>query len=175
MARVSEASETKTYDVTDTCCQFFWIVTCPLTCAAICPGILGQKTLVLEDEEAVLTQDCCIYNSVVHRPYGELGSVETVQACCCVGFSSNLSESSGEGGGKAPMIPGNCCETALVNEIVNELKMRMKTRGDTGNILRAEENLREIRSVQGLPEFTSLDQAVGVDEIHIPTAGAFGE
>jgi len=54
------------------------------------------------------------------RPYGELGSVERANVCCLVGFTSNLSE----GGGQAPIIPGNCCETALVDEIVRELKAR---------------------------------------------------
>ena len=60
---------------------------------------------------------------VLSRPYGELGSVERANVCCFVGFTSNLSSVS-EGGGQSPMIPGNCCETALVDEIVRELKMR---------------------------------------------------
>lgn len=57
------------------------------------------------------------------RPYGELGSVERTNVCCCIGFTSNLSSPT-EGGGQAPIVPGNCCETALVDEIVRELKMR---------------------------------------------------
>eukprot|EP00903_Cladosiphon_okamuranus_P010634 g10056.t1 len=144
-ARVGDsAAETKTFDVTDTYCQACLIVTCPITWAAACPGVLGKKILILEEEEAVLKHDCCIYHSVAHRPYGELGSVERKNVCCCIGFTSNLSPTS-DGGGLAPIVPGNCCETTLVDEIVAELKMRMKTRGDTGNILRAEENLREIK------------------------------
>ncbi|CAM9542501.1 unnamed protein product [Ectocarpus sp. 8 AP-2014] len=144
-AKVGDTFEKKTYDVTDTYCQCCLIVTCPLTWAAICPGVLGKKILVLEEEEAILTQDCCIYHSVAHRPYGELGSVERENVCCFVGFTSNLSPTKSEGGGPAAIIPGNCCETALVNEIVEELKKRMKHRGDTGQIKRAEENLKEIR------------------------------
>lgn len=61
----------------------------------------------------------CFFN----RPYGELGSVERKNVCCFVGFTSNLS-STAEGGGKAPIVPGNCCETTLVDEIVRELKSR---------------------------------------------------
>lgn len=51
----------------DTYCQCCLIITCPLTWAAICPGVLGKKILVLEEEEAILTQDCCLYHSVAHR------------------------------------------------------------------------------------------------------------
>lgn len=58
------------------------------------------------------------------RAYGELGSVERENVCCFVGFTSNLSPTKSEGGGQAAIIPGNCCETALVNEIVEELKKR---------------------------------------------------
>ena len=30
-------------------------------------AVLGTKILVLEEEEAVLKQDCCLYHSVAHR------------------------------------------------------------------------------------------------------------
>lgn len=65
-----------------------------------------------------------ILHMIRDRPYGELGSVEKKNVCCCVGFTSNLSPSNPEGGGPTPIIPGDCCETALVNEIVHELKLR---------------------------------------------------
>ncbi|CAN0396986.1 unnamed protein product [Pylaiella littoralis] len=138
-------TEIKTYDITDTFCQICLIISCPITWIAICPGVLGVKILTLEEEEAVLTHDCCMYHSVANRPYGELGSVEKRNVCCCVGFTSNLSPRNPEGGGPTPIIPGDCCETALVNEIVHELKLRMKGRGGTGQIKRAEENLKEIK------------------------------
>ncbi|CAM9525866.1 unnamed protein product [Sphacelaria rigidula] len=78
-------------------------------------------------------------------PYGELGNVHEMNVCCCVAFSSNLSKGSGGGEGSSAIIPGNCCEKTLVNEIVRELKARMKNRGDTGQIRRAEENARQLK------------------------------
>lgn len=30
-------------------------------------AVLGKKILVLEEEEAILKHDCCIYHSVAHR------------------------------------------------------------------------------------------------------------
>eukprot|EP00904_Undaria_pinnatifida_P011360 jgi/Undpi1/7354/HiC_scaffold_22.g09827.m1 len=75
-------------------------------------------------------------------PYGELGNVEQSNVCCFIGFTSNLSGLSAEG--RTPIVPGNCCERALVQEVVRELKLRMKARGDTGQIKRAEENLSQV-------------------------------
>ena len=40
------------------------------------------------------------------------------------------------------------CETELVETIVNELKERMKARGDTGNIKRAEQTIDMVAKVQ---------------------------
>lgn len=70
--------------------------------------------------EKPLSCPLAIYN--LRRPYGELGSVEMANVCCCVGFKSNLSDGSTEG--SSTIVPGNCCETTLVEEIVRELKRR---------------------------------------------------
>mmetsp|Transcript_14456 Transcript_14456/g.28220 ORF Transcript_14456/g.28220 Transcript_14456/m.28220 type:complete len:83 (+) Transcript_14456:332-580(+) len=48
-----------------------------------------------------------------------------------------------------PISPGFGCEAELVDEIVEELKKRMKTRGDTGQIQRAEQQLHEIAILKG--------------------------
>ena len=88
-------------------------------------SLCNEEHLVLEPEEAVLTRKTMCATNVQRRPYGELGSVDKGTACgCCVNVSSGL----------GPIQPGMGCEEAVVNEIVEELKARMKTRGDTGNI-----------------------------------------
>ena len=48
---------------------------------------------------------------------------------------------------KMTICPGNGCNEALVDEIVADLKRRMKARGDTGQIQRAEQMLDEVRRV----------------------------
>jgi hypothetical protein len=118
--------QTKEYDVTDCSTQF---------CCC------GSKILTLEPEEAVLKTTTCVGGSTKRLPYGDLGSVEKVEACgCCASFKSNLSPDTDEG--KAPIAPGCGCSGELVTEIVEELKSRMKHRGNTGNILRAEEAVK---------------------------------
>ena len=117
--------EHKEYDVTN------WICNCG--CAS--------ARLILEPEEAVLRQACipCV-NTNKRMPYGELGSVDITNSCgCCWSFSSNLTP--GQGDNPGGLAPGFGCDQALVEEIVAELKARMKVRGDTGNIQRAEQQL----------------------------------
>jgi hypothetical protein len=101
----------------------------------------GKRTLYLEPEEAVLKVQTPCSKADKRMPYGELGSVDHATACgCCHNFTSNLSGQD-ENGNKAPISPGCGCEADLVQEIVEQLKARMKGRGDTGNIQRAEEAL----------------------------------
>ena len=68
------------------------------------------------------------------RPYGELGSVSKGNCCCCVSANSGLGE----------IQPGCGCDEARVDEIVTELKTRMRARGDTAQILRSEETLQRL-------------------------------
>uniref|UniRef100_A0A7S4B582 Uncharacterized protein n=1 Tax=Chrysotila carterae TaxID=13221 RepID=A0A7S4B582_CHRCT len=132
---VNTVFERKEYDVTDNCAK---------CCAAITiVGLLSlcdEQRLVLEPEEAVLTKKTLCDTNVQRRPYGELGSVDKATSCgCCAAVSSNL----------GPISPGFGCEAELVDEIVEELKKRMKTRGDTGQIQRAEQQLHEIAILKG--------------------------
>ena len=106
----------------------------------------GKSTLTLLPEEVKLdAEDCC---SDLHfvRPYGELGSVNDVNCCgCCYGWSSDL----------FPMVQGNqgynmpgcygCGKKELRDEIVAELKLRMRARGDTGLVNRAEKQALDIQ------------------------------
>merc|ERR1712086_1180309 len=104
------------------------------------PGVIGNKVMVLEPEEAVLkvTNPCCSVET--RRPYGELGSVDTTNCLCCVGVSSDLSK-------QMPVFVGWGCDGILVATIVEELKKRMKVRGDTGNIQRIEAVQQQLKAV----------------------------
>ena len=71
-------------------------------------------------------------------PYGELQAVEHLKClgCChCFQFA------------ETKVSPQCFCAEDLVGEIVKELKKRMKARGDTGQIQRAEQMLVEVRRV----------------------------
>ena len=61
--------------------------------------------------------------------------------------------------------PGCNCEEELVAEIVEELKKRMKTRGDTGQIQRAEQQLTEIMKVQS--DMAALNSKVDAILAHL--------
>lgn len=104
----------KEYDVTG-CCQQF--------CCC------GSQILLLDPEEAKYVSTNCCTSTVSSRPYGQLSSVEESKCCCCVGVTSSM----------GAMQPKCGCETELVREVVEELKRRMRARGDTGNIQRQEE------------------------------------
>jgi len=104
------------------------------------PGIMGKKTIVLEAEEAVLTVKCGCCNTTTRRPYGELGSVDSGTCLCFVCLASDLSK-----GG--PICPGCGCNAPYVQEIVEEMKKRMKERGDTGVVKRSDEQLVLLRTM----------------------------
>ena len=74
---------------------------------------------------------------VSKRPYGELGSVDRGTCLCCVNADSAF----------GPISPGCGCETEKVDDIVSELKARMRQRGDTAQINRAEETLKRLDEV----------------------------
>lgn len=76
--------------------------------------------------------------NVSRRPYGELGSVDRGYCLCCVSVVSGFGEIS----------PGCGCEPNIVDEIVNELTKRMRDRGDTAQIQRAEETVQRLSVVE---------------------------
>lgn len=84
----------------------------------------------------ILHSDLC-GNHVSKRPYGELGSVDRSNFCCCVSAESAF----------GPVSPGCGCEAEKVDEIVAELKKRMRSRGDTAQIQRAEQTLERLDEV----------------------------
>lgn len=88
---------------------------------------------------------------VSKRPYGELGSVDRGTCCCCISVESAF----------GPLSPGCGCEQEKVDEIVTDLKQRMRTRGDTAQIQRAEETLERLDQVDA-----KLDAIL--DHLNIP-------
>jgi len=154
--------ETKEYNVTDQGCQLLCCLTCPLHFLPVIPGTMGSKRMVLEEEEAVLMINCppcCSINT--RRPYGELGSVDKNNCLCCKGVSSDLNKS-------FPLFVGWGCDDAKVTEIVSELKARMKARGDTGQIERAEETLSEVKHLREEVSSLKADMKLLMQHLNVP-------
>jgi hypothetical protein len=84
--------------------------------------------LRLEKEEAVRQDTTLCGQRTSHRPYGELGQVETSNFCCFACVDSNLQT----------IMPGCGCEESKCEHLANELKKRMKKRGDTAQVQLAE-------------------------------------
>jgi hypothetical protein len=71
-------------------------------------------------------------------PYGELGSVGKSNCCCFVSVT----------GGVGEMCIGCGCSNKKVDEIVFELKERIRGRGDTAQIKRQEDTLKRLDDVE---------------------------
>jgi hypothetical protein len=74
---------------------------------------------------------------VAKHPYGELGSVGRGNCFCCVSADSAF----------GPISPGCGCDSEKVDDIVTVLKERVRARGDTAQIKRAEETLERLQEV----------------------------
>ncbi|CAM9826357.1 unnamed protein product [Phaeothamnion confervicola] len=124
-------------------CEVSFLVTCkpfpyfPTLLHLVLKTLVFFSKVVLEAEEAVFSSQCPCCNIETRRPYGELGSVDSTNCCCCVGVGSGLT------GGMA-VFPGCGCDAALVNEIVAEMKKRQQERGDTAQLLRTEEQAEQM-------------------------------
>jgi hypothetical protein len=110
-----------------------WLVFLPCTFGAI----PFKTTLLLDDEEVTKADVDLCGNHVSRRPYGELGSVDRGTCLCCISVESAF----------GPISPGCGCDAGKVDEIVHELKTRMRLRGDTAQILRAEETLQRLHDL----------------------------
>eukprot|EP00978_Attheya_sp_CCMP212_P002821 scaffold5798_cov61-Attheya_sp.AAC.2 len=111
-----------------------WLACCPFTVGAV----PYKTTLMLDGEEVNKTDVNLCGKTVSRRPYGELGSVDKSNCLCCYSVTSGLGE----------IAPGCGCDEQKVDEIVSDLKQRMKGRGDTGQIARAEEQLDKIAQLE---------------------------
>jgi len=115
--------EFKEYDVTS-----YWESGCGMLWTF---GLMGwtRKQLTLDPDEAVLKTDNCCCHSVQKRPYAQLGSVDSSQACgCCWGVKSDITGAEGE------ISPGCGCQEALVKEIIAELQARKLGRGNVAQL-----------------------------------------
>lgn len=114
--------------------------------------------LILEHEEAVKYDTTICGENVSRRPYGELGSVDKGNCCCFVVASSNL----------GPISPGCGCNGEDVDQIVTELKKRMKGRGDTGQIKRTEEILNKVTELEGkIQKMDKMDEKLDLIMKHL--------
>ena len=176
--------EHKEYNVTNYF-QKFWIVPgiIPLCCT------LDQK-LELEAEEAHLVTTTCCSTETQRRPYGELQAVDHIRClgcCSCFKFADtpcaprveiNQRVGSAEVDAMCPhrLCPQCFCAGDLVEEIVKELKTRMKARGDTGQIKRAEQLLGEIQILKAQAQNTDAKLNAILKHLNIeappPTASA---
>ena len=110
-----------------------WLLFVPCTFGAI----PYKTTLRLDNEEVTKTDIAICGKAESKRPYGELGSVDRSNCCCCVGVNSAC----------GPISPGCGCNPEKVDDIVGELKGRMRTRGDTAQIQRTEQTLQRLDEV----------------------------
>lgn len=137
----SEASvmfENKEYDVTN-------YIEAACGCCCTC-GIAGcaKKTLVLDNEEAILTiKDNCT-NNTQKRPYAQLGSVESQNNCgCCWSVKTDLVGVEG-----AAISPGFGCDEMLVKELIDELQKRKVGRGNIAQIKHAENLAKHVEELK---------------------------
>ena len=150
--------EHKDYDVTNYCIKFCplygWLTVCSF-----------KQTLALEPEEAHLVTTTCCSTQTQRRPYGELGAVDHTK---CLGCLSSFQFA------ETAVAPACCCAGDLVDEIIKELKSRMKARGDTGQIKRAEQLLGEIQILKAQAQTTDakLDAILKHLNIDAPPATA---
>jgi len=107
--------------------------------AILDPLFCTHKSLELTEEEAILSINNLCMQFKQSREYGEIGFVEKKKTCfCCFAVSSDLSPVPGQG----DFAPGcACANRGKVNLIVQELRDRMATRGQVGQIKKQEKIL----------------------------------
>mmetsp|Transcript_16162 Transcript_16162/g.37115 ORF Transcript_16162/g.37115 Transcript_16162/m.37115 type:complete len:165 (+) Transcript_16162:856-1350(+) len=137
-------------------------LTCPVTFLPLIPGVMGKKTLVLEEEEVYYEVRGGLCDITTRRPYGELQNVAKENVLCCSGFSSGLMQG-------MVLCPGSGCNHDLVDEIVTKMKRRMKERGDTGQIRRTEDALMEIKALKSDIEDIKRNMQTIATSLNVPT------
>lgn len=112
------------FDITDTCCQVIYCLSCPLTYIPVLSESMGKKKLILKPKKAIISISCLNYHFETAKPYDELASAKKVYCCCFVGIDSDLNKS-------LPIMPGNGCDEILVTQLTDELNMRIKNAQST--------------------------------------------
>mmetsp|Transcript_10118 Transcript_10118/g.23413 ORF Transcript_10118/g.23413 Transcript_10118/m.23413 type:complete len:95 (-) Transcript_10118:87-371(-) len=73
------------------------------------------------------------------------------------------------------LCPGSGCNHDVVAELVDEMKCRMKERGDTGQIRRTEDALIEIRALKSDMEEIKSDLRAVIKSLNVaPTSTSMG-
>jgi hypothetical protein len=93
--------------------------------------------VTLDSDEAVRFDKAICGERISRRPYGELGSVENNFFCCFVCVDSNL----------GTIMSGWGCDSEKAKELANALKERMRSRGDTQQILLIEKILHKTNDI----------------------------
>jgi len=101
----------------------------------------GQATLVLGEEEVEFIRTCLcgICKTNKRGPYGELGTVDSGDCCCFVGFSAGSLMSDEE-----MQCTGCGCDRVKVDALVTELKQRQGLRGDRAKVRMAESTIASL-------------------------------
>ena len=121
-----------------------------------------ENSLILEPEELVLRKKTPCNEVEIRKPYGELGSVDIgTSCCCCWGVSFYGSQPGG-------ISPKWGCSKALVQEIHSELKKRQQTRGDQGQIQRADQTLTAVQSLEQKMDRLEANMAAIMTHLNIP-------
>mmetsp|Transcript_3151 Transcript_3151/g.3559 ORF Transcript_3151/g.3559 Transcript_3151/m.3559 type:complete len:158 (+) Transcript_3151:63-536(+) len=103
----------------------------------------GTAHLILGEEDAELNKSCLggICKSKKRGPYGELGTIDSSNCCCFVGFAANsLMEDP-----NAYKHIGCGCDGDEIDEIVTELKKRQALRGDRAKTRMAESTVASLK------------------------------
>ncbi|GKY96153.1 hypothetical protein MPSEU_000575300 [Mayamaea pseudoterrestris] len=128
---------------------YFWLSTVLCTF-----GSVPYRTKIyFGREEVTKTDDDLCGTHTSKRPYAELGSVDRGNCLCCVSVESALGAIS----------PGCGCDERRVDEIVLELKHRMRQRGDAAQVRMAEATLDRLEQVDA-----KLDAILERLAIHVP-------
>lgn len=143
-----DSAQFKQMDKDVTCC-----------CEYLC---CGNSHLSMEPEEVEYRKTTCfVCNYKKRGPYGELGTVDSSQTCCFYGFAAgSLMKQEGE-----IQCIGLGCDKAAVDEIVSELKLRQKFRGDRAKMRVAETTLHSLTELH-----TKIDAVMDHLQIKAPKA-----
>merc|ERR1712232_788896 len=116
---------------------------------------MGSTVFQLEDDEVTMTEVNLCGKYVSKRPYGDLGHVDRSNCLCCVSVTSAF----------GPIAPGCGCSESRVDEIVQELRERVKSRGDAAQIRRSEETLERLDAkLNALMEFLRIPKTKSMQD-----------
>ena len=101
----------------------------------------GKAILTLGEDEAELSTTYLggVCTSKKRGPYGELGTVDSVDCCCFVGFAAGSLMNDDD-----VKCTGCGCDRVKVDALVAELKKRQELRGDRAKVRMGESTLASL-------------------------------